>query len=186
MELILASMPPLPPQALMPPTPDSGAGEDEFQPPDPFPSAKEPSPSPPAFGAEQASEWSQSADEVPSSDEDPPGLVDLPELEPVPSSDDEPPRVEPVPMTIDTDEMVSPPVNGMRLPQIEMLLRSTGLLSFSMDHMHAALDLCPQMFASSIEDNEKKEEKTEDVEHVDQDVALDGQGEDAAEGESKD
>ncbi|MCP4546847.1 MAG: hypothetical protein GY835_10330, partial [bacterium] len=51
MELILASMPPLPPQALMPPTPDSGAGKDEFQPPDPFPSAKETSLSLPAFGA---------------------------------------------------------------------------------------------------------------------------------------
>ncbi|MCP4545555.1 MAG: hypothetical protein GY835_03680, partial [bacterium] len=75
MELILASMLPLPAQLLMPPTTDSGAGEDEYQPPDPFPSAKESSPSPPAFGARQAREWPQLAEEVPSSDEEPPGLM---------------------------------------------------------------------------------------------------------------
>ncbi len=67
-----------------------------------------------------------------------------------------------------------------------MLLPSTGLLSFSMDQMHVALDFCPQMFAGLIEDDKKKEEKREDVKHMDQDVVLDGQGEDAADGESKD
>ncbi|MCP4549154.1 MAG: hypothetical protein GY835_22095, partial [bacterium] len=129
MELILASMPPLPAQSLVPPTTDSGAGEDEFQPPDPFPSAKEVSPSPLAFGAGQAREWLQLAEEVLSSDEEPPGLMS--------SSDDEPPGVEPVLLVAEAEELpkmkvVLPPEAGMRPPHIEMLLHSTGLLSLSM------------------------------------------------------
>ncbi|MCP4545417.1 MAG: hypothetical protein GY835_02985, partial [bacterium] len=112
MEQILASMPPLPAQSLMPPTTDSGAGEDEFQPPDPFPSAKELSPLPLAFGVEQACKWPQSVDEVPSSDEDPPGL------EPVPSSDDEPPGLEPVPPVIEAEE--PPNMKVASLPEAGM------------------------------------------------------------------
>ncbi len=65
-----------------------------------------------------------------------------------------------------------------------MLLHSTGLLSLSMAQFHAVLDIHPQMFAGLTEDDGKNEEKKEDVEHVDQDVVLHGQGEDAADGES--
>ncbi|MCP4540726.1 MAG: hypothetical protein GY832_26610, partial [Chloroflexi bacterium] len=43
MERVLASMPSHPPLPVTPPTTDDGAGEDEFQPPDPFPSKQEPS-----------------------------------------------------------------------------------------------------------------------------------------------
>ncbi len=87
MELIVASMPSLTAWSLVPsfpqpPTTDSGAGVHEFQPPDPFPSTNEPSPvewnafyfRPPALEAEQANKVAQSVEEVPSSDEEPPGL----------------------------------------------------------------------------------------------------------------
>ncbi len=107
------------------------------------------------------------------------------------SLDDEPPRLEPVPLAIEVEEppkmkVVLPPEAGMRPPRIEMLLHSTGLLSLSMAQFHAALDICPQVFAGLTEDNGKNKEKKEDVEHMDQDIVLDGQGEDAADGESKD
>ncbi|MCP4548692.1 MAG: hypothetical protein GY835_19720, partial [bacterium] len=78
MERILASMPSQPPRPVMPPTTDDGAGEDEFQPPDPFPSEKGTFPSPPAFGAEQACEWQQPVHELSSSDDEPLVLDPLP------------------------------------------------------------------------------------------------------------
>ncbi len=78
------------------------------------------------------------------------------------------------------------PKVGVRPPCVDMVLPSTGLLTFSMDQMHAALDSCPQMFANMTKEDGKKEEKGEDAEHVGQDVALDGQGQDAASGELKD
>ncbi len=67
-----------------------------------------------------------------------------------------------------------------------MVLPSTGLLTFSMDQMHAALDSHPQIFANTTKEDGKKEEKREDAEHVGQDIALDGQGQDATDEGMKD
>ncbi len=71
-------------------------------------------------------------------------------------------------------------------PYVDLVMPRVGLLTLSMDQMHAVLDTRPQLFANLFKDDKKKEEQEEDVEHVDQDVVLDGQGEDAANGESKD
>ncbi len=65
------------------------------------------------------------------------------------------------------------------------MIPSTGLLTFSMDQMHAALDTHPQLFVSATEEEAKKEEvkkeeeKKEDKTRLDHIVALDGQGKDA-------
>ncbi len=65
---------------------------------------------------------------------------------------------------------------------------STGLLMFSMEQLHAALDSHPQMFAAATENKKKEETKKEgdNDEHLDEDVApKDGQNKDAACGEEK-
>ncbi len=72
------------------------------------------------------------------------------------------------------------------MPRIDVLMPSTGLLTFSMDQLHAALDSCLQMFAATTEDNGKKEdEKKEDDKHMGHDVTPDGQNKDAADEEEK-
>ncbi len=120
---------------------------------------------PPALEAEQAKEVAQSATETYSSDDEPPGLVS--------SFDDE------------KKTAMLPPGAGEWPPRIDMVMPSTGLLTFSMDQMHAALDSRPQLFAMMTEDKEKKEEKKEDGKHMGQDAMPDGQGKDAVDEEEK-
>ncbi len=173
MERILASMPSQPPRSVMPPTTDGGAGEDAFQPPDPFPSERETPPLPPASEAVQAYEWLPS-DEPLSSDDEPPGLES--------SSDHE-------------DKAVMPPPGASKqLSHIDLVLSGTGppLLTFSMDQLAAAVDLawatCLQMFKTATDKELKKEEakkEEEEDECMDGNVALDGQDQDADKDEEK-
>ncbi len=102
-------------------------------------------------------------DEMHFSDDEPPGL------EAVPPSDEEdgPPGLETVMLT---------PKTGALMPRIDVVMYGTGLLTFSMDQLHVALDSHPQMFETAA-NKEKKEEKKkeEEDEHAGHIIALDGQ-----------
>ncbi len=146
MQLVIALMPslmalPMASSFPQPPT-NGGAGKPDFEPPqlppDPFPSTlgwpmvewNHLFYKPPAPKAVQAEEVVQPLEEAPSSDDEPPGL------EPVPSSDK------------DKKTATPPPQAVVWLPYIDMVMPHVGLLTLSMDQMHAVLDTHPQLFAS--------------------------------------
>ncbi|MCP4546538.1 MAG: hypothetical protein GY835_08755, partial [bacterium] len=151
MERVLASMPSHPPLPVTPPTTDDGAGEDEFLPPDPFPSKKEASLSPQAFEAEQAHEWRQPAYELSSSDDEPPGLL----------ADKWARQLMPVTLITEGEELTP-----YRYGRQQMLLYRSGLLPIGTAWMgKAVLDLRPVMIsADSDEEKEKKEEEKKEEE----------------------
>ncbi len=188
MERVLTVMPsltnlPLAPSAPQPPATSSGAGLQELPSPptlpSTFPSAIGPAllrqdavhGMPPASEAGQAGKATRSPEAVLSSDED-----------------DAPPRLETV--TSSDEEDMPPGLEAVVLmPRIDMLMPSTGLLMFSMEQLHAALDSHLQMFTATTESEEKEETKKEgeDDEHLDENVMPeDGQDKDAASGEDKD
>ncbi len=96
-----------------------------------------------------------------------------------------PPTFEVVLVPAELDTVMSP-TTGALMPRIDMVAYSTGLLNFNMAQLHAALDTHPPMFEMAT-DKEKKEEKKEEEEdeHLDGNVALDGQGQDADKDEEK-
>ncbi len=180
MELVIASMPsltalPMAPSYPQPPT-DGGAGLSNFQlprmAPDPFPSAlgwpvvdwNAYFHKPLTHGAVQAEEVVQAPQEA------------LP-------LDNEALELESMPLVREEPKAVALPPRAVRWPPyVDVVIPSTGLLMFSMDQMHAALDTHPQLFMSILEKEEKmkqEEEKKEDETHVGQIVVLDGQGKDA-------
>ncbi len=178
MERVLASMPSHPPLPVTPPTTDDGAGEDEFQPPDPFPSKQEPSSPPPAFGAEQAHEWRQPAQELSSSDDEPPGLMPNCFL-----ADESARKIVPVELITEEDEL-TPYKDGKPV----LLLHRSGLLPISMAHLgKVALYRRPVMISAETATEKKEEEKKEEEEdeRVDGSIALDGQDQDADKDEEK-
>ncbi|MCP4549330.1 MAG: hypothetical protein GY835_22990, partial [bacterium] len=187
MERVLASMPSHPPLPVTPPTMDDGAGEDEFLPPDLFPSEKETSLSPPASEAEPAHEWRQPAHELSSSDDEPPGLERVPNCF---LADKLARRLVLVTLITEGEELTP-----YRYGKQQMLLYRSGLLHTSMaGEGKAALDLRPVMIsADSDEDKQKKEKEKKDEEkkeeeedeRVDGSVAPDGQGQDADKDEEK-
>ncbi|MCP4548595.1 MAG: hypothetical protein GY835_19235, partial [bacterium] len=151
MEQVLASMPSHPPRPVMPPTTDDGAGEDEFLPPDPFPSEKETSLSPLAFEAEQAHEWRQPAHELSSSEDEPPGLERILSCF---LADKSARRLVPVTLITEGEEL-TPYKDGKQ----QMLLHRSGLLHISIAEAgKAALDLRPVMISADSDEEEEKKE----------------------------
>ncbi len=126
---------------------------------------------PPAIGAVQAEKATGSLKAKFSSDEDkaPPGLIS-------PDEEDKSPGLE--------ADMLMTWANVL-MPCVDVVMPSTGLLTFSMDQLHAALDSHPQMFAATMDNGKKEDTKKEDDEHVGHDVTPDGQDEDAADEEEK-
>ncbi|MCP4546642.1 MAG: hypothetical protein GY835_09285, partial [bacterium] len=151
MERVLASMPSHPPLPVTPPTTDDGAGEDEFQPPDPFPSEQESLSPPPAFRAEQAHEWRQPAHELSSSDDEPPGLERIPNCF---LADESARKIVPVTLITEGEELTP-----YRDSKPVLLLHHSGLLPISMAHLgKAALNCRPVVFPEMISDGEEEKE----------------------------
>ncbi len=101
-----------------------------------------------------------------------------------------PPTFEVVQVPAELD-MVMSPKTGALMPRIDMVAYGTGLLNFSMDQLHAALDTRPQMFETATDKEKKEEVKKEEKKEKEEDecthgnVALDGQGQDSDEDEEK-
>ncbi len=173
MQQMLAVMPsltalPLASSFPQPPATDSGAGLQELQ-PSPMPPSTFPSMIGPALLRQDATHGMLPAFEAVQVEK----VTLSPKTVVSSGEEDELPRLETV----------------VLMPHVDVLMPSTGLLTFSMDQLHAALDSHLQMFTAMAEDQEKKEkEKKEgkDDVHVGQDVTLkDGQNKDAANGEEK-
>ncbi len=135
MQQVMASMPsltalPLAPTFPQPPATGSGAGLQELQPPQ-LPPSTFPSALGPAMLEWNALHYKLPASEAEQAEE----VAQSPEA--THSSDDEPPGLEPVTLMPNTDMLV---------PRIDVVLPSTGLLMFSMDQLHAALDSRLQTF----------------------------------------
>ncbi len=71
------------------------------------------------------------------------------------------------------------------MPHVNVLMPSTGLLTFSMEQLHAALNSRPQMITATMDNGKKEDMKKEDDEHTGHDIAPDGQDKDAADEEEK-